>query len=113
MRTFEFEVALAVADCTEGGAVPPKGSDAADLLFAICRANTEAATKVAKGDLLEAGVKQKIVNRLKMVAEFEEFDSPNPFHAGGYFKVSISGKKSDIDKAAKKWAVWMDGQSKL
>lgn len=105
-KRWVFETALAVADYKEGD-VPPKHSDAAGVLFAKCQADTKSANEVATDELLEAGVDQEVLDRLQMSVEFVEFDSPNPHHACGYFKVRMVGEDVDVNEARQKWTAWM------
>jgi len=94
MKTFEFEVGLAVAD--------HNGE------FESCQENLEGALEAAKEELLEAGVSQETLNRLQMTAEFVEFDSANPVHVNGMFHICLSGEEVDVDDAGQKWTAWMD-----
>ena len=87
MKTFEFEVTLSVSDYYDA----PHGFE-----FEWCRGDRETALEVAAGELLEAEVSQEVLDRLQMTATFAEFDSPNPSHAAGYFKICLTGDDADV-----------------
>jgi len=90
----QFEVALFLADYFDG--------DIEEALK-LCSTDYKAAIRAAKEELHEVGIDDSIIRKLRMTVEFVEFDSFNPSTAAGYFSVSITGSKRNVEEAIGKW----------
>jgi len=90
----QFEVALSLADYFDG--------DVEEALK-LCSTDYKAAIGAAKEELREVGVDNSVIRKLRMKAEFVEFDSFNPSAAAGYFSISITGNKRDVEEAIRRW----------
>lgn len=93
-HSFQFEVVLSVSDY--------------DGDFESCKGDFQTAVYTADDELRDSGVSSDIRARIKMTVKFIEFDSGNPTHAGGYFLITVTGSKENMEVVEKLHTRWME-----